>query len=674
MKCRRLTGNASVAHALLLAFALTGCSSSGDDDGGGAGQGADGGAESSLHEGGSSMDAHADSSTEGGRDAAQDGKKDATRPGDGGKPEGGDAGPGDAAADQDASEAATAATFSIDMGKGPARQFPLPAPTTPVPVSPYIYGINASGSSGVLGDVTQRKTTWGLVRMGGNAFTDWNWTTNYLNFGNTGCFSQGEAGGTGALAGAVTQPVDSISAAQGEGAAYLATVPVVDYVSAALANIPTCPVTASDCMDGGTASTTGVNSNGLDFASIDSSSAAFVPNAAHKPGAFCMCSPGPACDGGCSVSTSPVYQDEFVNFIEGVYGSGAAPVFFDLDNEPNYWGFTHPEVWPYTGTLPCQQATVTYDDITSRDTTYAKAVKAAWPGTKVFGPVVAQDGIVFAHSYTDVHLPTEFVDYYLQQLAASSADAGVSLLDVLDVHYYNEGNSSPSQCMQNPRMFWDPNYTDLTPAEFDAIDFQYVNNEFDTNWYPREVIPRLLGKIAAAYASSVAAPLLSFSEYNSGCNTVVAGAIAEADDLGIFGREGVFASALMSGTAPSSNYALAAFDLYRNYDGNGAVVGDTAVEATTSDVALTSVYAFAHSTVGTALDVIAINKSASAVVAGVSIANAPALSAVTLYDIVDGSPSVVAVAGTAPALVCVGGTCSLTYTMPAMSATTLILR
>jgi hypothetical protein len=32
------------------------------------------------------------------------------------------------------------------------------------------------------------------------------------------------------------------------------------------------------------------------------------------------------------------------------------------------------------------------------------------------------------------------------------------------------------------------------------------------------------------------------------------------------------------------------------------------------------------------------------------------------------------VTGTAPALVCVGGTCSLTYTMPAMSATTLILR
>jgi hypothetical protein len=659
MKCRTLLRSAIVANVLLLASSLTGCGSSGDD---------------ATNDGGAPTDAHTDRDRD--RDAKPMERSDATTDSGHGKKDGGsrDAEP-DRAKDQDAAEAGASVSFSIDMNRGPSRQFQ--PPTMPTPVSAYIYGINASGSSGTLGDFTQKKTRWGLVRMGGNAFTDWNWTTNYLNLGNTDCFWQGQLIGGKALAGAVTQSVDSIGAAQAEGAAYVATVPIVDYVSAAYANdsSASCPGTASNCADGGgTQLTTSANTNNLDFASSDPASVAFVANAAHKPGGYCTCPPGQVCDAGCTVSTSPVYQDEFVNFIETTYGLGAAPVFLDLDNEPNYWGFTHPEVWPVTGVVPCQTATVTYDDIVSRDTTYASAVKAAWPTAKVFGPVVAQDGIVYAHSYqNDPHFPTEFVDYYLAQMAGAAS----SLLDVLDVHYYNEANSSPTQCLQNPRMFWDPDYTELSAADTDMIDFQFsgYDDYFDKSWYPRQVIPRLLGKIATAYtASAFAAPGLSFSEYNSGCETAMAGAIAEADDLGIFGREGVFAGALNLLATPTKNYALAALDLYRNYDGNGAVVGDTAVRATTSNVNTASAYAFAHSTDSTSVDVVVINKVDATVVASISIANAPALTSVNAYDVVDGQPSVVAAAGTAPAVACNAGTCTLKYKMPPMSATTLILR
>ena len=674
MNGRTLFGGALVACAVALLSPLAGCGSGGGgtETDGGHGDG-NAGADSSVHHegGGTSHDGASDAMHS--SDGADGGKA-------GGHHDGGE----DAAGDQsagDSGDSGAAVSFSIDMSRGPASQFQ--PPTQPAPVSPYIYGINASGSAGATGDFTHAKTHWGLVRMGGNAFTDWNWTTNYLNLGNTDCFWQGAApGGANTLAGAISQSVDSVPAAQTEGAAYVATVPVLDYVSAAIANDATCPALASTCVDGGgTASTTGANSNNLDFASIDPASTAFVSNVAHKPGAFCTCPPGPACDAGCSVSTNPVYQDEFVNFVSSTYATGGAPVFFDLDNEPNYWGSTHPEVWPITGVVPCETAaTVTYDDILNRDVTTASAVKAAWPAAKVFGPVVAQDGIVYAHSYvtelTDPHAPTEFLDYYLAQLAGKT-DAGTSLLDVLDVHYYNEQNSSPSQCMQNPRMFWDPDYTEITATATDNIDFGWsgFNDYFDINWYPRKVIPRLLGKIATAYTSSTfTSPQLSFSEYNSGCNANISGAIAEADDLGIFGREGVFAAALQFGTAPATNYALAAVDLYRNYDGNGAVVGDTAVRAATTNVGLSSVYAFAHSTLATAVDVVAINKSTSAVVASISIANAPALTSVAAYDLVDGSPSVVAVGGTAPTVICTAGSCALTYTMPPTSATTLILR
>ncbi|MCL2450304.1 MAG: glycoside hydrolase family 44 protein, partial [Polyangiaceae bacterium] len=351
------------------------------------------------------------------------------------------------------------------------------------------------------------------------------------------------------------------------------------------------------------------------------------------------------------------------------------PVFFDLDNEPNYWGGTHPEVWPTSGTVPCDTSTVTYDDIVSRDLTYAAAVKKAWPAAKVFGPVVAQDGILYAHSYaTDTHAGVEFVDYYLGQLASASGDAGTPLLDVLDVHYYNAATTDPAQCVQNPRMFWDTQYTELSASATDGIDFGWsgVNGYIDSAWYPRAIVPRLQDKIARAYPEG--GPGLSFSEYNSGCETTIAGGVAEADDLGVLGREGVFAAAAMPLAALSDNYLVAAFDLYRNYDGNGAVVGDTSVRAVTSDVRNSSVYAFAHSGDASQVEVVAINKSATASPVSISIANAPSLKTSSVFVLATGHAGVVPASSAPPAVQCSDGTCALTYAMPPTSATTIILR
>jgi hypothetical protein len=565
--------------------------------------------------------------------------------------------------------------FTIDVAGGPGRQ--RNAPPQPAPVSPYIYGINALDGTGHSSGLTQQKTRWGLVRKGGNSMTAWNWTNNYQNLGDQECYWQGQAIGGAAIAGAVTGDADPISAVQAEGAALVATVSIVDHVAAAFTNDTLtgnlCPAMAT-CMQVA-APSDGVNVKNLDFASVDPTSTAFVPNAPAKPGAYCTCAPS-GCAGGCSMSTSPVYQDEFVAFMRANYGgSGAPPIFFDLDNEPNYWGGTHPEVWPVMGTVPCESSTVTYDDIVSRDETYAAAVKKAWPTAKVLGPVVSQDGIVFAHSYAnDPHASVEFVDYYLAQMASASAEAGTPLLDALDVHYYNEGTSDPSQCVQNPRMFWDSQYTDITPAAVDAIDFGWagVNAYFDSAWYPRAVVPRLMNKIATAYPSG--GPGLSFSEYNSGCEKSIAGGIAEADDLGIFGREGVFAAAAMPLSSPADNYLVAAFDLYRNYDGNGAVVGDTAVRAVSTDIKHSSVYAFAHSDKASQFEIVAINKSTQASPSSFAIANAPSLTTATAYVLASGHAGVVPAIGTPATVQCNTGSCMVSYTMPPMSATTIALR
>ncbi len=567
-------------------------------------------------------------------------------------------------------------TFDVDLSKGPASQYAPSA--TPASVSPYIYGINGFGS------FVASKTKWGLIRSGGDLASAYNWTNNYYNAGADYCYQERAFDNATGLAGTLTTATgDSIAAAQVKGEAFLASIPILEYVAAAYDNngvYTTCGTSAGADTLGCSSHNSQVSANVDNFPYAPS--AAFVGNAAAKGSAFCLCGSGATGCSGCAVVQDPVYQDEFVNFIKVKFANGGAPVFFSLDNEPNYWEGTHPELWQNVhAAQSCNTGTVTYDDIVTRNKAFAIAVKNAWPTTKVFGPVVAGDGLVYAHSYSaDSHWPTEFLDYYLQQMHDASVTAGQPLLDSLDTHYYTVG-STDAACVQYPRLFWDPNYTELSASATDAVDFSWDGNSdgkgpyFDNHWYPRQLIPRLLKKIAAIYpAGGTAAPGISFSEYNAGCETTAAGGVAEADLLGIFGREGVFAATAWPLQSTNSNFLVAGFDLYRNYDGSGTAVGDLAVLANTSDYQTTSVYAFVSSQNAGAVDVVAVNKETSAQSVTIRIADAPALSVASLYRLAGTSATVSAVAGTAPSVACNAGTCTLTCAMPAMSATTITLR
>jgi hypothetical protein len=581
--------------------------------------------------------------------------------------------------------------FTVDVCKGPARQVEPPA--APVPVSAYIYGINS-------GSLVARSTKWGLIRQGGDDDSAYNWTNDYTNAGGDYCYYQGAATKNKNLAGRYTDPAgDTITTAQAKGEAFLATVPILDYVAAAydrntgwdtVTNTSdVCPGTDPACPSrSGKTSANAVDkvqgdpgynapltfAYASDGTSTPSGSPAFVPNVMSKGSALCSCPAGTTTCAGCTVGTSPVAQDEFVNFLKVNYGSGAAPVFFDLDNEPNYWVGTHPELYPNN----CSSGSVPWDDVVKRDLAAGTAIKKVWPATKVFGPVVSGDGMAYGGDYQSPHFvagTTEFSDWYLQQVAAAAVTAGQPLVDVFDVHYYAVGNTD-AECLESPRLFWDPAATDISADATNGIDFHWGDHSYwDRYWYPRQVIPRLLEKMAAAYAGkATAVPGLSFSEYNSGCETAISGGVAQADLLGVFGREGVFAAMAWPLQDATGNYLLAAYDLYRNYDGQGSVVGDTAVLATTSDAKNTSVYAFTHADDATRVELVAINKQGTAAEVTVQIASAPAFKTATLYNLIPGSPAVTAAAGSAPAVSCTGGTCTLTLNMPATSATTVVLR
>ncbi len=110
---------------------------------------------------------------------------------------------------------------------------------------------------------------------------------------------------------------------------------------------------------------------------------------------------------------------------------------------------------------------------------------------------------------------------------------------------------------------------------------------------------------------------LSFSEWNYGGGDDVSGALAAADVLGVFGREGVFAATFfpLRGGEPFSHAGIRVFT---NYDGAGASFGATSVQADTSDLERVTVYASDDPLV-----IVAVNKSASALTAGLTVAGPP---------------------------------------------------
>ena len=114
------------------------------------------------------------------------------------------------------------------------------------------------------------------------------------------------------------------------------------------------------------------------------------------------------------------------------------------------------------------------------------------------------------------------------------------------------------------------------------------------------LLPRLKDKITAHYPGTK----LAITEYNYGGANHISGAIAQADVLGIFGREGLFAATLWR-LASNNNFIYGGFEAFRNYDGANGSFGDTSIRATNSDVANASVYASVNAGIAGAHGIVA---------------------------------------------------------------------
>jgi hypothetical protein len=170
----------------------------------------------------------------------------------------------------------------------------------------------------------------------------------------------------------------------------------------------------------------------------------------------------------------------------------------------------------------------------------------------------------------------------------------------------------------------------------------------------------LKAKITAHYPATK----LAFTEYNYGAGGDISGGLAQADVLGIFGQQGVFAANMWP--LSSVTYIDAAFQMYQDPAGNGTKVGDTSVSTTNSDIVDASAYGFTNSANSNEVDAVVLNKTASPMAATIQITNPLSVNYVKIYQLTSAS----AVPQPVGAFAVQNN--QYQYTMPAYSVSTLV--
>jgi hypothetical protein len=523
------------------------------------------------------------------------------------------------------------------------------------PISRYIYGTNGT----IAGYANPT-----FVRSGGNRMTGHNWELNTSNAGADWYHHSDfylTNGQSNLPPGAAVRPMIEQAAANGRGA--IVTVPMAGYVAA--------------------------DANGT----VDETEIAPSPRWKQIVAKKSAIYPGQPLSTNPNKTDGYVFTDEFVHWVQSVRQPNQ-PIFFDLDNEPSLWGELLPPGWQSgnPNTNPPLQPSAggrthptihpfapTFNEMRDKSIAHASAIKDVAPDALVFGGVgygwneftTLQDapGRVTTPAHPGGDQPGElhYYEWLLNEMRLAEAAQQRTLMDVLDLHWYPEargggvrivfegGSNDPNNAaliaarLQAPRSLWDPTYTETSwITQFSTLG-------------PLALLPRVKRDINDFKPGT----RIAITEYNYGGPNHISGGIAQADVLGIFGREGVFAGNEWP-LAGSEPFIGGAFNMFRNYDGAGGAFGDTSIRATTTSVANTSVYASVDSTNPNVMTIVAINKTSGALSARVAIQSTLAASQASVYRLTSSSAAPQA-AGT----INITDPAGFDYAMPAYSVSTI---
>jgi hypothetical protein len=518
-------------------------------------------------------------------------------------------------------------------------------PASTHPISPYIYGVNGANSTSTFppGTGSARPANLTFDRSGGNRLTAYNWETNASNAGSDYLYENDAfLSGSKVPAAVVTE---FVAADQSAGLASLITFQMQGLVAA--------DEDAADTMNMSNPPVS--DANRFDKVVYKKSTVSSVPFTATP-----------------DLTDGYVFMDEMIwnvdRYFSGqnIFGSNPATqrVFAQLDNEPDLWNSTHKEIQGATNITPSAFVT--------KSINLAEALKAQFPSLVVFGAV--NYGFLGIYSWQGAIANATpsgndwFADQYLTAMHSAAASFGKPVVDVYDFHWYSSASDD------NGGAITDLNGATLTAAQVQAI-VQSPRSLWDKTYAENSWIAQnlggpiyILGRLQAKIAAENPGMKLSISEYNNGGAQHIAGTIAEADNLGVFGAQNLFAANLWP-LVTSEPYILAGFRAFRDFDGAGSNFGDTSVQATSSNVGNVAVYVSTDSTRPGRVVMVAINRSTAS--QATTIAGQPLSGTAHLYRMSAATASSqTTVQPVAAGTQSVSGS-SITLTLPAMSVTTI---
>lgn len=439
-------------------------------------------------------------------------------------------------------------------------------------IDPNIYGTAFADSAAV----TDLNAT--VNREGGNMASRYNWQQNAANHGSDWYFeSIAEDGAAGAW-------VDNlVAASKNAGAQASVTIPTIGWVAklgangSKLASFSVAKYGAQQDTDVWMPDAgNGVRANGTLITGNN-------PNDANVP-------------------ADVNFAKAWVQHLIATWGDSASGGlrYYTLDNEPSIWHETHRDVHPTGATM---------EEVRDKIISYAAMIKSLDPGAQVIGPEeFGWSGYLYSgydlqkgeqNGWTQfpdrqAHNNMDYLPWLLDQLRQHDAATGQRSLDYFTVHYYpqsGEFSDDVSQNMQllrnrSTRSLWDPTY----------VDQSWINDKV-------QLIPRMEQWVNTYYPGTK----IGITEYNWGAEGHMNGATAQADVLGIFGREGLDLANRWT-TPDAGTPAYLAMKMYRNYDGNDSAFGNTSVSTTVPNPDQVSAFSSLRSSDG-ALTVMVVNKN-----------------------------------------------------------------
>ena len=445
------------------------------------------------------------------------------------------------------------------------------------PISPLIYGVAFAGSN----DLNTLNFT--MNRSGGNSETRYNWQINAHNLANDWYFESYPD----ASAVAAATADDHVANSDAGGAQPMITVPMIGWM----------PILGSDRAI--------IPSYSVAKYGAQTGTDPYLPNAGNGISAATGAAITNNDPNDANFPTNSAFQQFFVQHLLGRWGASTngGVRYYIMDNEHSIWFSTHQDVHPIGPTM---------EEILGKILDYASMVKANDPNALVCAPEeFGWSGYFFSGfdqqwsgqhgDYNTADFPDraanggwDYMPWLLNQLHQHETNTGQRLLDYFTLHCYPQEGSVGTSATDaatvllrnaSTRQFWDTTY----------VDPSWINSVI-------MLIPRMKNWVTNYYPGTK----IGVTEYNWGAEPDISGATAQADILGIFGREGLDLSTRWTTPDPSTPTYLA-MKIYRNYDGSKSTFGDTSVSATGPNPDYIATFAATRSTDG-ALTIMAINK------------------------------------------------------------------